>query len=60
MLTFVLIISPQFTVNTLAQETIERMPETYNNEAPTLTPYLTSNFNNDMTSKENKTFANVE
>ncbi|KAK5919080.1 hypothetical protein CgunFtcFv8_023006 [Champsocephalus gunnari] len=49
-----------FTVNTLAQETIERMPETYNNEAPTLTPYLTSNFNNSMTSKENKTFANVE
>ncbi|KAK5919081.1 hypothetical protein CgunFtcFv8_023006 [Champsocephalus gunnari] len=39
----------KFTVNTLAQETIERMPETYNNEAPTLTPYLTSNFNNSMT-----------
>ncbi|KAK5859550.1 hypothetical protein PBY51_021102 [Eleginops maclovinus] len=34
----------KLTVNTLAQETIERMPETYNNEAPTLTPYLTSSF----------------
>ncbi|XP_033961094.1 angiopoietin-related protein 3-like [Pseudochaenichthys georgianus] len=28
----------KFTVHTLAQETIERMPETYNNEAPTLHP----------------------
>ncbi|KAL7387275.1 hypothetical protein ABVT39_021215 [Epinephelus coioides] len=32
----------KLTVNTLPQETIERMPETFNSEAPTLTPYLTS------------------
>ena len=33
---------PQLTVNILTQETIERMPEIFNSEAPTLTPYLTS------------------
>ncbi|XP_037644180.1 angiopoietin-related protein 3-like [Sebastes umbrosus] len=32
----------KFTVNTMTQETIERMPEIFNSEAPTLTPYLTS------------------
>lgn len=32
----------KLTVNTLTQETIERMPEVFNGEALTLTPYLTS------------------
>ncbi|XP_059200418.1 angiopoietin-related protein 3-like [Centropristis striata] len=32
----------KLTVNTLTQETIERMPENFNSEAPTLTPYVTS------------------
>lgn len=44
---------PQLTVNILTQETIERMPEIFNSEAPTLTPYLTSSStsNTDMMSK---------
>ncbi|XP_062259910.1 angiopoietin-related protein 3-like [Platichthys flesus] len=33
----------KLTVNRLAQETIERMPETFNPEAPTLSPFLNSN-----------------
>ncbi|XP_070701311.1 angiopoietin-related protein 3-like [Pempheris klunzingeri] len=32
----------KLTANTLSQETIEKMPEIFNSEAPTLTPYLTS------------------
>ncbi|XP_042285425.1 angiopoietin-related protein 3-like [Thunnus maccoyii] len=32
----------KLTANTFAQETIERMSEMFTNEAPTLTPYLTS------------------
>lgn len=31
----------QLTPNTLAQETIERMPEIFSSEAPTLMPFLT-------------------
>nr|XP_019956565.1 PREDICTED: angiopoietin-related protein 3-like [Paralichthys olivaceus] len=34
----------KLTVDTLAQETIERMPETFNTEAPTLSPFLNSNY----------------
>lgn len=33
---------PQLTANALTQETMERIPEIFNSEAPTLTPYLTS------------------
>ncbi|XP_034559441.1 angiopoietin-related protein 3-like [Notolabrus celidotus] len=36
------ILEEKLTANTLAQETIERTPEIFNSEAPTLTPYLTS------------------
>ncbi|XP_070775611.1 angiopoietin-related protein 3-like [Enoplosus armatus] len=36
------ILEEKLTTNTLTQETIERMPEIFNSEAPTLTPYLTS------------------
>ncbi|XP_040000018.1 angiopoietin-related protein 3-like [Xiphias gladius] len=36
------ILEDKLTTNTLAQETIERMPEIFNTEAPTLTPFLTS------------------
>ncbi|XP_051265217.1 angiopoietin-related protein 3-like [Dicentrarchus labrax] len=36
------ILEEKLTANTLTQETIERMPEIFNSEAPTLTPYLTS------------------
>ncbi|XP_062284456.1 angiopoietin-related protein 3-like isoform X1 [Scomber scombrus] len=38
----------KLTANTFAQETIERMPEMLTNEAPTLTPYLTSPTNRMM------------
>lgn len=33
---------PQLTANALTQETMERIPEIFNSEVPTLTPYLTS------------------
>uniref|UniRef100_A0A667ZT13 Angiopoietin like 3 n=1 Tax=Myripristis murdjan TaxID=586833 RepID=A0A667ZT13_9TELE len=33
----------KLTANTFAQETIERMPDIFNDETPTLTPYLTTN-----------------
>lgn len=49
---------PQLTANTLTQETIERIPEIFNSEAPTLSPYLTSSSTstNEMMSKtDNKT-----
>ncbi|XP_029309464.1 angiopoietin-related protein 3-like [Cottoperca gobio] len=36
------IMEEKLTVDTLTQETIERMPEIFNGDAPTLTPYLTS------------------
>ncbi|XP_045907334.1 angiopoietin-related protein 3-like isoform X2 [Micropterus dolomieu] len=36
------ILEEKLTANTLTQETIERMPEIFKSEAPTLTPYLTS------------------
>ncbi|XP_037313051.2 angiopoietin-related protein 3-like [Pungitius pungitius] len=36
------ILEEKFTVNTLTQETNERMPGIFKSEAPTLTPYLTS------------------
>ncbi|XP_053185376.1 angiopoietin-related protein 3-like isoform X2 [Scomber japonicus] len=38
----------KLTANTFAQETIEKMPEMLTNEAPTLTPYLTSSTNRMM------------
>lgn len=43
----------QLSANALTQETIERIPETFNSEAPTLTPYLTSSSTgtNEMMSK---------
>ncbi|XP_018532843.1 angiopoietin-related protein 3 [Lates calcarifer] len=34
------ILEEKLTANTLAQETIERMPEIFNSEAPTLTPFV--------------------
>ncbi|KAE8291229.1 Angiopoietin-related protein 3 Angiopoietin-5 [Larimichthys crocea] len=36
------ILEEKFSANTLTQETINRIPEIFNSEAPTLTPYLTS------------------
>ncbi|XP_074545709.1 angiopoietin-related protein 3-like isoform X2 [Halichoeres trimaculatus] len=36
------ILEEKLTANRFAQETIERKPEIFNSEAPTLTPYLTS------------------
>ncbi|XP_054482525.1 angiopoietin-related protein 3-like [Anoplopoma fimbria] len=36
------VLEEKLTVNTLTQETIERIPDIFNSEAPTLTPYLTS------------------
>ncbi|KAM9349961.1 angiopoietin-related protein 3-like [Symphorus nematophorus] len=36
------LLEEKLAANTLTQETIERMPEIFNSEAPTLTPYLTS------------------
>ncbi len=48
----------QFAANKLTQETIERMSEMFNSEAPTLAPYLTSGSTSaaDMMSKmDNKT-----
>ncbi|XP_026169254.1 angiopoietin-related protein 3-like isoform X2 [Mastacembelus armatus] len=36
------ILEKKFTANTLAQETIERTPEIFTSEAPTLTPYQAS------------------
>ncbi|XP_040027041.2 angiopoietin-related protein 3 [Gasterosteus aculeatus] len=36
------ILEEKFTLNTLTQETIEKMPDSFRSEAPTLTPYLTS------------------
>ncbi|XP_056246421.1 angiopoietin-related protein 3-like [Seriola aureovittata] len=40
------ILEEKLTANTLAQDTIERMPENFNSEAPTLTPFLTSSSTN--------------
>ncbi|KAF7659034.1 hypothetical protein LDENG_00004190 [Lucifuga dentata] len=40
------ILEEKLTANTLAQETIERIPEISNAETPTLTPYLSSNSTN--------------
>ncbi|KAM8850446.1 angiopoietin-related protein 3-like isoform 2-T2 [Spinachia spinachia] len=39
----------RFTVNTLTQETNERMPDIFKGEAPTLTPYLSSSSTSSMT-----------
>lgn len=52
----------QFT-DTLTQETIERMPDIFNSDAPTLTPYLatSSTSTTSMTSKiDHKAWGNVE
>ncbi|XP_071372491.1 angiopoietin-related protein 3-like [Centroberyx affinis] len=46
------LLEEKFTTNTFAQETIERTPDIFNTETPTLTPYLTTTSTNSTQIKD--------